>query len=104
MYGFCPPHTTKSALDYTSYFASVMVFSRDKQGNFIQQPFRTTLKHLLYFHFYLLVTGAVQSVMAPYPDLAVFGGVPTGRMEWFSPKRFLSWQLYANNALYCGKL
>jgi Na+/melibiose symporter-like transporter len=81
-----------------------MVFSRDKQGNFIQQPFGKTLKHLFYFVFYLLLTGALQSVMAPYPSLAVFGEVPTDRMEWFSLKRFLSWQLYANNVLYGGKL
>ena len=80
-----------------------MLFKHDKEGNRISYTPTKTIKRLVFFLFYLLVTGALQSIMALHPNLAIFGQPVVGK-EWFSPKRFLTWQLYANNLMYAGKL
>lgn len=84
------------------YFSSVFTFSRNKEGDLIEYPLSNTMKHLKYFTGYIVITGALQSLMSPFPDLAVFGA-PGGRTEWFASERLLTWQLYANNLLYAGK-
>jgi hypothetical protein len=59
------------------------------------------MRHLFQFLVYLFITGALQSIMAPHKDMAVFGG-PNTRAEWLAVDRLLTWQLYANNVFYAG--
>jgi hypothetical protein len=88
-------------MDYMVYYGSVLIFSRDKLGNYIPYPLRKTIRHLFQFTAYLLITGALQSIMAPHKDMAVFGA-PDTRAEWLAVGRLLTWQLYANNAFHAG--
>lgn len=102
MYGFCPAMDIQSARDYMWYFSSVMIFTRDKKGNYIKISFRETLHHLAYFLLNLVLTGLLQSILDPHPYFTLFGAPPANREEWYAPSRFLTWQLYANNAFHAG--
>jgi hypothetical protein len=88
-------------MDYTVYYSSVLIFSRDKKGDYIPYPLSTAMRHLFPFAAYLLITGTLESIMAPHKDMAVFGA-PDTRDEWFAVDRLLTWQLYANNAFHAG--
>lgn len=130
IYGFAPDHVTRSAKDFCFYYATIPVVARvqkegiSKQsqkgndcgakiddctqitGQQIGDPIPCTLSrtmaHLGAFIGLLFLTGALQSILIPYEDLAVFG---TGYEDdeklgsWYGTERYFAWQLYANSAL-----
>jgi hypothetical protein len=99
IFGFTPTYATKSPLHYTFYFASIVIYDRDKNGDCIPCPLSRTVRHLRNFLLFQIITGGLQSMMTPYPSLAVFGGAD----DWYSHSRFVTWQLYGNSALQACK-
>jgi hypothetical protein len=100
IHGCCPEHATKSLNDFVMYFASVLVFERDAKTNaLVLATNEMKVKHFLNFVRLLFVVGAFQSILTPYQDFNVFG-MPIGRDEWFSWKRWMTWELYANSFLH----
>jgi hypothetical protein len=47
------------------------------------------------FVIFAFLTGAIQSIMSPYPYFAVFGDAD----DWYSIHRYCTWQLYANGLM-----
>jgi hypothetical protein len=93
IYGFSPSWI-RSAKDYVAYYASVLLFGREN-GNLIPcKPYKI-LRHCVNFICFSILTGAIQSIMTPYPFHAVFGGAE----DWFSTDRYWTWQLYANSLM-----
>jgi hypothetical protein len=99
IFGFTPESVSKSALDYTFYYASILIFTRDKNGHLTPCPSSRVLTHLRNFLLFQIVTGVLQSVMTPYQYFAVFGGAE----DWYAANRFFTWRLYANSALQASK-
>jgi hypothetical protein len=99
IFGFAPPTVSKSVGHYVFHFASVLLPARDKNGDLIPCPSSMVVRHLRNFLLFSVITGAVQSMLTPYPSFAVFGGAE----DWYAIRRFFTWQLYANSAVQARK-
>jgi len=99
-HGFAPEHCTRSARDYVTYYASLLVFSRDEKGNYIRCSWRKVAQHGYNFLGYLVILGLFNSIVMTSDDVVVFGGPISNRIEWYSPERYATWELYANNMIH----
>jgi hypothetical protein len=103
IYGFAPPHTTKSEKDYTLYFASTMVWMRHKDGTFVKASIKDILLHKVQFLGFLFLAGLYQSWLSTYVDWCPFGA-PASRREWYGLDRVVSLEQWGNNFCVAGKL
>mmetsp|Transcript_6226 Transcript_6226/g.9572 ORF Transcript_6226/g.9572 Transcript_6226/m.9572 type:complete len:414 (+) Transcript_6226:34-1275(+) len=95
--GFSPSHATESLPNYLLHYACIMLPSRNKSGSLIRLSLKAVINIGTKFLVYLFILGAQQSFMSQYKYFAVFKDPINVDDEWFSIKRFLHWQLYANS-------
>lgn len=84
------------------YYASLLLFSRDENGNYIKCSRAQVAGHGSRFFLLLLSLGLFKSIVMPYDDLIVFGEPIKSRSEWYSLSRYATWELYANNMIHAG--
>ncbi|CAJ1935638.1 unnamed protein product [Cylindrotheca closterium] len=99
-HGFAPEHSTKSEKDYMVYYASLLIISRDEKGDYIKCTWGKVARHGCNFLGFLLILGMYKSIIMLHEDLVVFGPPINSRSEWNSLKRFVTWELYANNMVH----
>lgn len=100
--GFSPSHATESLPKYLLHYACIMLPSRNKSGSLIKISLKAVINIGMKFLVYLFILGAQQSFMSQYKYFAVFKEPIDLDDEWFSLKRFLHWQLYANSFMQAG--
>lgn len=100
VFACCPDHATGSMSNFVLYFASPMVFARDPTtGNCIKACTSRKLCHFKNFVLLLLISGCLQSILTPCPELNLFGD-NIGGDDWLRWRRMKTWQLYANSFLH----
>lgn len=102
IHGCCPAFATESLSSFVLYFSSVLLFERDEKTKLpIPTTNRLKFQHLASFLTCLVCTGLFQSILTPFQDFNVFGEpVGYGSSDWWSWRRLLSWELYANSLMH----